>query len=120
MDAVSNAKDYNWVFWNEFTFELPDGKEFSFRRDVGCKMKPSVALLDEAGLPTTVAVLYDAKDPAKVCLPFEYNTWFTSVLAGLIGLAIFLVGLTLALHARRPIILSGDVAINPDDKEDKP
>jgi hypothetical protein len=94
------------VFWNEFAFETPEGKRITFRRNVGCKLTPSIPLLDSTGLPTTARVLYDPSNPAATCLPLEYSTWFAPVILGIIGLGAFLVGAVLAFHARKPIRLS--------------
>jgi hypothetical protein len=112
-ENVGNAKDYAWVFWNEFTFTTEDGVETTFRRDVGCKLKPSMPLLDEGGLPNTVMVRYDPANPQQTCLPYEYSTWFAPFIVSLLGLGAFAVGLTLAWFARRPIILDDVAAVNP-------
>jgi hypothetical protein len=112
-EAVGNAKDYAWEFWNEFSFELADGKEVSFRRDVACKLKPSMPLLDEGGLPTTATILYDPAKPERCCLPLEYSTWFAPFIIFMIGLGAAVVGAILAWYARKPIVLDDDVAVNP-------
>ena len=113
IEAVGNAKDYAWVFWNEFTFTTADGVETTFRRDVGCKLKPSMPLLDEGGLPNTVMVRYDPAKPQQTCLPYEYSTWFAPFIVALLGLGAFCVGGALAWYARRPIVLDDDAAVNP-------
>ena len=112
-EAVGNAKDYAWVFWNEFTFTTADGVETTFRRDVGCKLKPSMPLLDEGGLPNTVMVRYEPAKPQLTCLPYEYSTWFAPFIVCLLGLGALGVGLALAWYARRPIVLDDVEAVNP-------
>ena len=112
MKAVSNAKDYTWTFYNEFSFETKDGQEVAFRRGVGCKLKPSMPLLDDYGLPTTAKLLYDPKDPSHTVLPLEYSTWLAPCLVALIGLIGFVLGAILAWFARKPIVLSSDAAVN--------
>jgi MFS family permease len=100
---VRNAKDYKWTFYNVFRFETPDGREITFQREVGCKLKPSIPLLDQTGLPSTSKLLYDPKDPTCAVLPLEFSSWFVPGLVGLFGFAAFLVGATLAWFARKPI-----------------
>ena len=104
--AVGNTKDYSWTFYNQLTFETKEGKEVTFVREVGCKMKPSMPLLDENGLSTTALLLYNPQDPSQTVLPLEYSTWFFTALLTLFGTAIFLIGTTLAWHANKPIQLS--------------
>lgn len=120
MDAVRKIKDYGWVFWNEFSFEIPDGGEVAFRRNVGCKLKPSMPLLDDTGLPTTARVLYDPKNPSRACLPLEHSTWFAPFIIGILGFCACFVGAMLAFFARKPIVLSGDAAVNPEASGRKP
>jgi len=112
MKVVSNAKDYSWTFYNEFAFEAKDGREVSFRRPVGCKLKPSVPLLDDYGLPTTVRLLFDPQDPSRTVLPLEYSTWLAPALTAFLGLILFTLSAILAWFARKPITLSADAAIN--------
>ena len=115
LDQVSNSKDYTWVFWNEFTFDTADGATMTFRRDVGCKLKPSMPLVDDGGLPTAALLLYDAKHPEQTCLPLEYSTWFAPLLLALVGLVASAVGAILAWYARQPIVLSNTEALNPEN-----
>jgi hypothetical protein len=112
MKAVGDARDYTWTFYDQFTFETTDGSEVSFRRMVGCKMKPTIPLMDDYGLPTTAPMYYDPRDPSKTVLPLEYSTWLVSILVAVIGLIFFLLSGTLALFARKPIVLSSSDAIN--------
>jgi hypothetical protein len=112
MKAVGDAKDYTWTFYDQFTFETTDGAEVSFRRMVGCKMKPTIPLMDDYGLPTTAPMYYDPRDPSKTVLPLEYSTWLAAILVAAIGLIFFLLSGTLALFARKPIVLSSSDAIN--------
>lgn len=108
MKAVKAARDYRCTFFNEFLFETHDGQQITFAREVGSKMKPSMQMLDESGLPTTVRLLYDAKNPALTVLPMEVSSWFIPVLIGIFGFVVFAIGSTLAWFARKPImILSG-------------
>ena len=100
---VRTAKDYHWTFYNLFRFETPDGSEVTYRREVGCKLKPSLPLLDESGLPSIALLLYDPKDPSCAVLPKEFSSWFVPVIVGTFGFATFLVGATLAWFARKPI-----------------
>jgi hypothetical protein len=109
---IGNAKDYTWTFYNEFSFEAKDGKEITFRREVGCKLKPSVPLIDENGLPTTVKLLFDPKAPAQTVLPLEYSTWLAPSLLTLLGLITFGLSATLAWFARKPITLSATMSVN--------
>ncbi|MEI6034156.1 MAG: MFS transporter [Verrucomicrobiae bacterium] len=108
MKWVKTAKDYNWTFFNEFLFEAQDGRQITFRRSVGCKMKPSMQMLDESGLPTTVRILYDEQDPSQTILPLEYSSWFVPALVALFGLIVFLIGSTLAWFAGKPIRIAAD------------
>ena len=103
---VGNAKDYSWTFYNQLTFETKEGKEVNFIREVGCKMKPSMPLLDENGLSTTALLLYNPQDPSQTLLPLEYSTWFFTALLTIFGIAIFFIGITLAWFANKPIQLS--------------
>ena len=112
MKAIANAKDYSWTFYNEFSFDTKDGQELTFRRLVGCKLKPSMPLLDDNGLPTTAKLLYDAQDPTHPVLPLEYSTWLAPALAAILGLIAFGFGTILAWFARKPIMLSADAAVN--------
>ena len=100
---VRNAKDYRWTFYNLFRFETADGREVTFQREVGCKLKPSLPLLDESGLPSTAMLLYDPKTPSSAVLPKEFSSWFVPGLVSAFGLAAFLVGSSLAWFARKPI-----------------
>ena len=110
--AVGNAKDYSWTFYNEFTFEPREGQDVTFRREVGCKLKPSVPLLDDNGLPTTVKLLYDPANPANTVLPMEYSTWLAPALLAIMGLIALAFGSILAWFSRKPIKLSSGAAIN--------
>ncbi|MDX2109792.1 MAG: MFS transporter [Verrucomicrobiota bacterium] len=101
--AVSTAKDYQWTFYNDYNFETKDGHEVTFRREVGCKLKPSMPLIDANGLPATAKLLYDPANPAIAVLPMEFSSWFVPGLVGAFGFIAFLVGVTLAWYARRPI-----------------
>ena len=112
MKAVANAKDYTWTFYNVFSFETKDGRELAYRRPVGCKLKPSMPLLDDNGLPTTAKLLYDNQDPTHSVLPLEYSTWLAPALVAILGLIAFVFGAILAWFARKPIALSADAAVN--------
>ncbi|MEI6167078.1 MAG: MFS transporter [bacterium] len=112
MKAVSNAKDYSWTFYNEFVFEATDGQEVAFRRGVGCKLKPSMPLLDENGLPTTAKLFYDPKVPTRTVLPLEYSTWLAPALTAILGLMAFVLGAVFAWFATKPITLSANAAVN--------
>jgi len=101
--AVRTAKDYGWTFYNVFRFETAKGNEVTYQREVGCKLKPSLPLLDENGLPSIAMLLYDPKDPSTAVLPKEFSSWFVPGLVGAFGFAAFLVGSTLAWFARKPI-----------------
>ena len=108
---VGDSKDYNWTFYNVFAFEAKTGQQVTFRREVGCKLKPSMPLIDDSGLSTTALLFYDPQNLSRAVLPLEYSTWFLPVLLGIFGLGIFGVGLTLAFHARKPIQLSANAAV---------
>lgn len=112
MKEVGNAKDYSWTFYNEFTFDAVNGKEITFRREVGCKLKPSMPLLDDSGLPTTAKLIYDPKDPTNQVLPFEYSTWLAPILTTILGVIILVLSSILAWFANKPITLSSDAAVN--------
>lgn len=103
MKEVRNAKDYHWTFYNDYLFETKDGRELTFSREVGCKLKPSMPLIDASGLPATAKLLYDPADPSIAVLPKEFSSWFVPGLIGLFGLIAFWVGATLAWFARKPI-----------------
>ena len=109
---VGDAKDYNWTFYTEFAFETKTGQQVTFRRNVGCKLKPSMPLIDDSGLSTTALLLYDPQNSSHAVLPLEYSTWFLPALLGIFGLGIFGIGTTLACHARKPIQLSASAAVN--------
>ena len=115
MKTVANAKDYTWTFYNVFGFETKDGQEVAYRRQVGCKLKPSMPLLDDNGLPTTAKLLYDDQDPTHPVLPLEYSTWLAPALVAGLGLIAFIFGAILAWFARKPIVLSVDAAVNLTD-----
>ena len=112
MKTVANAKDYTWTFYNVFGFETKDGQEVAYRRPVGCKLKPSMPLLDDNGLPTTAKLLYDDQDPTHPVLPLEYSTWLASAMVAGLGLIAFVFGAILAWFARKPIVLSVDASVN--------
>ena len=116
MKAVANAKDYTWTFYNVFNFETKAGQEIAYRRPVGCKLKPSLPLLDDNGLPTTAKLLYDDQDPSHPVLPLEYSTWLAPALVATLGLIAFVFGALLAWFAKRPIVLSVDAAVNLTDE----
>ena len=103
MTAARNAKDYHWTFYNDFRFETKDGQEVILRREIGCKLNPSMPLIDESGLPATAKLLYDPADSSISVLPKDFSSWFVPGLVGLFGLIAFLVGATLACFARKPI-----------------
>jgi len=105
LDEVTASKDYGWTFYNQFAFEPREGQQVTFRRDVGCKLRPTLPLLDDTGLPTAAPIRYDASHPELAILPYEYSTWFAPVLTGLLGLMTTLTGAILAWYARKPIIL---------------
>jgi MFS family permease len=109
---VSASKDYTTTFFDEFTFEARDGKPVVFRRDVGCKLKPTLPLLDDDGLPTTATLRYDPADPAHPSLPLELSTWFAPALIFILGIMAALTGAVLALYARKPIVLHSSVSLN--------
>jgi MFS family permease len=111
MAAVKAARDYACTFFNEFLFETKDGRQITFRREVGCKMKPSMQMLDESGLPTAARLLYDAKNPTRTVLPLEISSWFVPALFGLFGLLILVIGSTLAWFARKPIVILSEQRI---------
>jgi hypothetical protein len=103
--AAEEQRDRSYVFWNEYRFQMPDGKSVEFRALSGSQLKPANSLLDKDGLPTTVWVCYDPKHPQRVTLPFEYSTWFVpGVLVGF-GLVCFINGCVLLYFARKPIAL---------------
>ncbi len=110
--TVSNAKDYNWTFFDVFAFETGSGHEIRFLRPVGSKLKPPMSLLDDDGLPTTATVLYDLRNPARSVLPYEHSSWLAPALTGFMGLIMVLVGGVFAWFARKPIRLSGSADIN--------
>lgn len=112
--SVAEAKDYGWVFYNEFSYETHDHKTVTFVRNVGCKLKPSLPILDENGLPTTVTICTDPRGRLPPVLPYEYSTWFAPGIVGILGLVAFFVGTTLARAARRPILLNNDPAISAE------
>lgn len=103
--AVRNAKDYQWTFYNDFRFEMKDGREMELQREVGSKLKPAMPLIDESGLPAAAKLLYDPNDPSVAVLPLEFSSWFVPGLVGIFGLMAFLVGATLAWFARKPITI---------------
>jgi len=112
MKEVSNSKDYSWTFYNEFVFETNTGQEVMYRRAVGCKLKPSMPLLDDNGLPATARLFYDPRDPTHGMFPFEYSTWLAPALTAILGFITFLLGAVLAWFAQKPIQLSAEAAIN--------
>ncbi len=112
--SVADSKDYGWIFYNEFSYETPDHKTVTFVRNVGCKLKPSLPILDENGLPTTVTIYTDPRGRLTPVLPYEYSTWFAPGIVGILGLVACLVGIMLARAARRPILLNNDPAISAE------
>ena len=110
--AVAEAKDYKWIFYTEFAYETQDSKTVTFVRNLGCKLKPSIPLLDDNGLPTTVTIFADPQGRAMPVLPLEYSSWFAPGLVGCIGLCALFVGVMLSWTARRPIPLNEDPAIS--------
>ena len=105
---IQNARDYQWTFFNEYRFEPREGMPVIFCREVGCKLKPPMPLLDESGLPATAWLLYDPGEPARAVLPMEYSSWFVPALVASLGLIAFLVGSALAWAARKPIPITVD------------
>jgi len=109
---IGASKDYGWTFYDQFTFESGNGQQATFRRDVGCKLRPPLPLLDDSGLPTTAMLRYDPANPSMAMLPLESSTWFASVLICILGLGGALTGGVLAWFARKPIVLHSSVSVN--------
>jgi len=109
---VLATKDYGWTFYDEFAFDASDGKQVTFRRDVGCKLRPALPFLDDFGLPTTATLRYDQSNPSLAMLPLEYSTWFVPALIGLLGIMTTLTGAILAWYAHKPIVLHSTESLN--------
>jgi len=103
--AAEERQDRSYVFWNEYQFQLPDGKRVNFRAPAGSQLKPANYLLDQDGLPTTVTVCYDPAQPEHATLPAEYSTWFVPGALGVFGLLGMFTGSVLLYYARKRIAL---------------
>ena len=103
--AAEERQDRSYVFWNEYQFQLPDGKHVNFRAPAGSQLKPANYLLDQDGLPTTVTVWYDPARPEHATLPTEYSTWFVPGTLGGFGLLGVFTGCVLLYYARKRIVL---------------
>jgi len=103
LSGATESHDRSYVFWNEFKFVTPDKKEREIRLDIGSHIKPLFPLLDEDGLPTTVQIYYDPKNPDRTCVPSLLSTWFAPGLITFMGAVCFLFGCLILYNARRKI-----------------
>jgi hypothetical protein len=100
---LEDARDHNTVFWVEYRFTTEDGTAVETRSPIGQHVKPLQPLRDRDGLPSTIRVWYDRKNPRHITLPLEYGTWFMPGVLALFGFIGTFMGLLLWRHAKRPI-----------------
>jgi hypothetical protein len=103
LSAAQESRDRSYVFWNEFKFIAADNKEYVVRLDTGGQLKPLFPLLDADGLPATVQIYYDPKDPSKTCIPILLSTWFAPALITFMGAVCSLFGCLILYWARHKI-----------------
>jgi hypothetical protein len=103
LNAAQESHDRSYVFWNEFKFVTPDNREHRIRLDIGSQMKPLFPLLDADGLPTTIEIYYDAKNPGEACVPSLFSTWFAPGLIAFMGAACTVFGGLILYWARHKI-----------------
>lgn len=105
IQANLERRDRTHVFWNEFSFHLPDGRIVNVRANVGSQLKPLYPLINDDGLPSTDLVYYDPNHPESVVFPLIISTWFAAGAMAIGGLLMVFIGSVLLYWAKQPIEL---------------
>jgi hypothetical protein len=105
VQAAAETRDRSYVFWNEFQFEPAGQPACIVRAPAGSALKPLYPLLDEDGLPTTVAIWYDPAHPETAAFPEIMSVWFAPGVLVVVGLLAMIIGSILLYWADRPIPL---------------
>jgi hypothetical protein len=100
LNAAEKKQDRSYVFWNEFHFVTADHKDYIIIFNIGSRLKPLFPLLDDDGLPTTVNVYYDPKEPRRICIPIVFSTWFAPGFITFMGAACICFGCLILYWAR--------------------
>ena len=103
VQAKSEARDRSYVFWNEFHFQTAESHDVTVRLLIGSQLKPLYSLFDEDGLPTSVTLYYDSREPSIVVVPAVFSTWFMPGALALAGLGCVVIGGVLLGFANKPI-----------------
>ena len=103
--AARDTRDTRGTFWNVFEFQTGDGRTVERRDSVGSRGGPLYPLIDADGLPTTILVCYDARDPQRAAFPTEVTTWLAPAVLALSGLVCAAIGAILFHWAGRPVEL---------------
>ena len=101
--AAEEPRDRTYVFTNEFRFHTADGQAVDAELPTRAHLKPIYRLLDDDGLPTTVPIRYDPKNPKMVVFPLVIGTWFLPGMLTLMGLICTIIGVVLFHWANKPI-----------------
>lgn len=101
--AVEESRDHATEFWVEYRFTKEDGKVVEQRSTLGQHVKPLQPIRDRDGLPSTMKVWYDKKNPQHIALPLQYGTWFLPGVLALFGIIAAFMGFMLWRYANRPI-----------------
>ncbi|MDD5349995.1 MAG: hypothetical protein PHQ12_07275 [Chthoniobacteraceae bacterium] len=101
--ARQETRDRSSTFWNEFHFQDATGRDIVVRSPVGGQLKPLYPLIDEDGLPTTLPVHYDPRQPEVVSFPTIFSTWFAPGVLVCVGFGITFVGSFLLYWSNKPI-----------------
>jgi hypothetical protein len=103
MKVMEDARDHDTEFWIEYRFTTQEGQTVEARSPLGQHVKPLQPLRDRDGLPSTIRVWYERKNPANIALPLQYGTWFMPGVLALFGIICTFMGAFLWIHAGRPI-----------------
>ena len=72
-----DARDRGWTYLPEVVFRDAGGGERRWRPNYGSQLASPWRLADDSGLPTRVAVVYDATDPGRAALPSNKQRFST-------------------------------------------
>jgi len=101
--AGEEARDRDSVFWVEYAFATEEGRRVEARSPLGQHVKPLQPIRDRDGLPSTIRLWYDARNPERILLPLQFGTWFLPGMLALFGVLAVTMGGLLRFHANRPI-----------------
>ena len=98
-----DARDRGWTYLPEVVFRDAGGGERRWRPNYGSQLASPWRLADDSGLPTRVAVVYDAADPGRAAMPWDMRLWFVPGAMLCIGLWIAATMGVLAWYAGRSV-----------------